>query len=72
MMLSEEEAELYQNQRRLAMATIDDLTELKILLIEADMHVPAFVNNAISYLKKKYLVQDSTIGELLRKTLPIR
>lgn len=65
-MLSDEEIELYQNQRKLALSTIDDLTQLKIDLVEADIEVPQFVNNAIRHLKKKYLIQDQTIGEMLR------
>lgn len=67
MMLTEEESELYQNQRRLALSTIDDLTQLKIDLMDAEAPIPAFINNAISYLKKRYLVQDNTIGAMLRK-----
>ncbi len=65
-MLSDEELELYQNQRKLALSTIDDLTQLKIDLVELDKPVPQFVNNAIRHLKKKYLIQDQTIGEMLR------
>jgi hypothetical protein len=65
--MTEEEIELYQNQKNLALKTIDDLTALKIELKESDVEVPRFVNNAISYLKKKYLVQDVTIGQYYRR-----
>jgi hypothetical protein len=65
-MIQDEEVELYQNQKRLALSTIDDLTQLKIELTEADIEVPKFINNAIRYLKKKYLIQDQTIAEMLR------
>jgi hypothetical protein len=65
-MYDDDDVELYQSQKKLALGTIDDLTQLKIDLVESDVHVPQFVNNAIRYLKKKYLVQDSTIGERLR------
>ncbi|MDX1961052.1 MAG: hypothetical protein SFU98_20955 [Leptospiraceae bacterium] len=63
---TEDDVEIYENQKRLALATIDDLTQLKIDLIESNTPVPNFVNNAIKHLKKKYLIQDQTIGEMLR------
>lgn len=66
MLLTEDEVELYQNQRNLALSTIDDLTDLKIQLLESGIMVPRFVNNSIEYLKKKYLIQDYTIGQALR------
>jgi hypothetical protein len=66
MLMTEDEVELYQNQKNLALATIDDLTDLKIQLIEAGAEVPKFINNSIGYLKKKYLIQDHTIGQYLR------
>ena len=69
-MTTEDESEVYQNQRRLALDTIDDLTELKIQLLEASLPVPSFINNALTYLKKKYLVQDKSIGQMLRKRYP--
>lgn len=65
-MISDEEIELYQNQKKLALATIDDLTQLKIDLVEANKKVPKFINNAIKHLKYKYLIQDQTISEMLR------
>ncbi len=64
--MTEDEVELYQNQKNLALSTIDDLTDLKIQLIESGSHVPKFINNSIGYLKKKYLIQDHTIGQYLR------
>ena len=66
MLLTEDEVELYQNQRNLALSTIDDLTELKISLLESGMPIPQFINNSIGYLKQKYLIQDHTIGQVLR------
>jgi hypothetical protein len=69
-MTIEDESEVYQNQRRLALSTIDDLTELKIQLLEASLPIPLFINNALTYLKKKYLVQDKSIGQMLRKRPP--
>ncbi|MBK8395779.1 MAG: hypothetical protein IPL26_11155 [Leptospiraceae bacterium] len=66
MLLTEDEVELYQNQRNLALSTIDDLTDLKIQLLESGFPVPQFINNSIHYLKKKYLIQDHTIGQALR------
>ncbi len=66
MLMTEDEVELYQNQKNLALATIDDLTDLKIQLIEANAKVPKFINNSIQYLKKKYLIQDHTIGQIIR------
>ncbi|MCB1140756.1 MAG: hypothetical protein H7A24_07620 [Leptospiraceae bacterium] len=65
-MYGEDDQEMYQSQKKLALSTIDDLTQLKIDLLEADVPVPTFVNNAIRHLKKKYLIQDNTIGEMLR------
>ena len=66
MLLTEDEVELYQNQRNLALSTIDDLTELKIQLLESGIPIPHFINNSINYLKKKYLTQDHTIGQVMR------
>lgn len=66
MLMTEDEVELYQNQKNLALATIDDLTDLKIQLLEANAKVPKFINNSIQYLKKKYLIQDHTIGQIIR------
>jgi hypothetical protein len=66
MLMTEDEVELYQNQKNLALATIDDLTDLKIQLVEANAKVPKFINNSIQYLKKKYLIQDHTIGQIIR------
>jgi hypothetical protein len=66
MNVSEDDVEIYQNQKKLALATIDDLTQLKIDLMDSNTQVPNFINNAIKHLKKKYLLQDQTIGEMLR------
>ncbi|HNI25646.1 MAG TPA: hypothetical protein PLJ29_04755 [Leptospiraceae bacterium] len=65
-MNEEEEWEIFQDQKKLAMSTIDDLTHLKIELIEANIPVPNFINNATRYLKQKYLVGAQTIGEMIR------
>ncbi|MCB1191058.1 MAG: hypothetical protein H7A23_10650 [Leptospiraceae bacterium] len=64
---SEEEVEVYHNQRNLALSTIDELTYLKIDLNDAGVPVPMFINNAIYYLKKKYIIEDQSIGQWLRK-----
>ena len=40
MLLTEDEVELYQNQRNLALSTIDDLTDLKIQLLESGIPIP--------------------------------
>lgn len=68
--MTEDEIELYQNQRNLALSTIDDLTELKIQLNDAGIKVPRFINNSISYLKKKYLIQEPGLSVYYTKQSP--
>lgn len=50
---TEDEFESHQSQRRLALSTIDELTQTKLDLLEAGKEVPRFINLAISYLNKK-------------------
>ncbi|MCZ8157784.1 MAG: hypothetical protein O9264_16815 [Leptospira sp.] len=66
-LLSEDDFELHQSQRKLALATIDELMQTKLDLLDADKRVPAFINNAISYLKRKYVTEEQTISQLLKK-----
>lgn len=67
MKFMDDDYELYQNQRRLAMRTIDDLTELKIDLMESEKKIPQFINNAIRHLKNKFLIDfDSKKEEKYR------
>lgn len=63
----EDEYETHQSQRNLALSTIDDLTEVKLELLDSGKEIPRFINNAISYLNKKYLTQEETISEMLMK-----
>ncbi len=63
----EDDFELHQSQRKLALATIDDLMQTKLDLLDADKTVPLFINNAISYLKRKYVTEEQTISQLLKK-----
>ncbi|BDA77719.1 hypothetical protein LPTSP3_g06490 [Leptospira kobayashii] len=65
--IEEDDFELHQSQRRLALATIDELMQTKLDLLDADKNVPTFINNAISYLKRKYVTEEQTISQLLIK-----
>ena len=56
MKYTDDDYEIYQNQRKLAMKTIDDLTELKIDLMESERKIPKFINNAIKHLRNKFLI----------------
>lgn len=67
MIPDDEEIETYQNQKHLALLTIDDLTQLKIDLVEAGVEVPTFINNAIHFLKKKYLLHDNSIAQIYNR-----
>ncbi|TGN18981.1 hypothetical protein [Leptospira idonii] len=64
---TEDDFELHQSQRKLALATIDELMQTKLDLLDADKNVPSFINNAISYLKRKYVTEEQTISQLLIK-----
>jgi hypothetical protein len=61
----EDEFETHQSQRILALSTIDDLTVTKLDLLDAGKSVPKFINNAISYLKKKYVTEEKTVSQFL-------
>lgn len=61
----EDEFETHQSQRILALNTIDDLTVTKLDLLDAGKSVPKFINNAISYLKKKYVTEEKTVSQYL-------
>lgn len=50
--VTEDEFESHQSQRKLALSTIDELTQTKLDLLEAGKEVPRFINLAISYLNK--------------------
>ncbi len=67
---NEDDFELHQSQRRLALATIDELMQTKMDLLDAEKKVPRFINNAISYLKRKYVTEEQTISQLLIKKQP--
>ncbi|GBF50050.1 hypothetical protein LPTSP4_15710 [Leptospira ryugenii] len=64
---TEDDFELHQSQRKLALATIDELMQIKLDLLDAEKSVPFFINNAISYLKRKYVTEEQTISQLLKK-----
>ncbi|WCL49290.1 hypothetical protein [Leptospira sp. GIMC2001] len=61
----EDEFETHQSQRILALTTIDELTSIKLDLLDAGKQTPRFINNAIFYLKKKYVTDERTISQLL-------
>lgn len=63
----EDDFENHHSQRNLAMEVIDDLMVIKLDLLDAEKKVPSFVNNAISYLKKKYVTEEQSISQLLLK-----
>ncbi len=63
----DDEFETHQSQRLLALSTIDELTSTKLDLLEAGKSVPKFINNAIFYLKKKYVTEEKTISQYLTK-----
>lgn len=61
----EDDFEMHQSQRKLALATVDELMQTKLDLLDANKAVPKFLNNAISYLKRKYVTEEQTISQLL-------
>jgi hypothetical protein len=64
----EDDFETHQSQRILALNTIDDLTSIKLDLLDSGKGIPKFLNNAIGYLKKKYVTEEKTISQyLIRK-----
>jgi hypothetical protein len=63
----DDEFETHQSQRILALNTIDELTVIKLDLLDAGKSIPRFINNAISYLKKKYVTEEKTISQYLIK-----
>ena len=63
MNFSDDDYEIYQNQRKLAMKTIDDLTQLKIDLLESEKRIPKFINNAIKHLKNRFLIDEEVKKE---------
>ncbi|TGK32769.1 hypothetical protein EHQ12_12600 [Leptospira gomenensis] len=64
---TEDEFESHQSQRRLALSTIDELTQTKLDLLDAGKEIPRFINHAISYLNKKYLTEEKVISDFLIK-----
>ncbi|ASV09985.1 hypothetical protein B2G50_19425 [Leptospira interrogans serovar Canicola] len=62
---TEDEFESHQSQRRLALSTIDELTQTKMDLLEAGKVDPRFIYLAISYLYLKYLTLEKVISEFL-------
>lgn len=66
-MMFDDEFESLQNQRTLALNTIDELTVIKLQLLEAQKDIPQFINNAIAHLKKKYLTEERTLSYSLLK-----
>ena len=63
-----DEYETQQNQRKLALSTVDELTIIKLQLLEAGKDIPKFINNTISFLKKRYMTEEQTLSyKLLRK-----
>ncbi|MBM9577589.1 hypothetical protein JWG45_10535 [Leptospira sp. 201903070] len=64
---SEDEFESHQSQRKLALATIDELTQTKLDLLDSGKEIPRFINYAISYLNKKYLTEEKVISDFLIK-----
>jgi len=62
-----DEFESHIGQRNLALEVIDDLMQVKLEIMDADKKVPAFINNALQYLKKKYVTEEQTISKLLLK-----
>ncbi|PJZ69885.1 hypothetical protein CH373_13470 [Leptospira perolatii] len=62
---TEDEFESHQSQRRLALTTMDELTQTKLLLLDSGREVPKFLNYAISYLNRKYLTEEKVISDLI-------
>jgi hypothetical protein len=64
---TDDEFETHQSQRIMALNTIDELTTVKLDLLDSGKPIPKFINNAIGYLKKKYVTEEQTISQLLMK-----
>jgi|GEM_PF-3494682 len=67
-----DEIESHHTQRKLAMEAFDDLMEVKIQLLDAGKPVPAFVNNALTYLKRKYMTEEKTISQMFYKRIEVK
>jgi hypothetical protein len=65
--LYEDELEEHQALRILALQTIDEVTETKLAILEGNKKVPLFINNAISFLKKKYVTDEKNYSKYLYK-----
>jgi hypothetical protein len=63
----DDDFEMHQSQRNLALATIDELTVTKLDLLDAGKSIPKFLNNAIAYLKKKYVTEEQTVSQFLMR-----
>lgn len=63
----DDDFEMHQSQRNLALNTIDELTQIKLELLDAGKSIPKFLNNAIAYLKKKYVTEEHTVSEYLMR-----
>lgn len=63
----DDDFEMHQSQRNLALATIDELTVTKLDLLDAGKSIPKFLNNAIAYLKEKYVTEEQTVSQFLMR-----
>ncbi len=63
----DDDFEMHQSQRNLALETIDELTVTKLDLLDAGKSIPKFLNNAIAYLKKKYVTEEQTVSQFLMR-----
>ena len=66
-----DEYESQQNQRKLALSTVDEMMITKLQLLDAGKDIPKFINNTISFLKKRYMTEEQTLSyKLLKKNQP--